>query len=235
MNKENIEYDITVAPQPTDTTCGPTCLEALYSYYGVTDFKGPLIDQIDYDEDGGTLGVNLGIDALKRNFSVDIYTHNLKVFDPTWFNLAQKDLELKLRKQQQASKDKKTVTASGYYADFIKNNGQILFRNLNIDFLYQLLKNNGPIICGLSSTYLYQCERETNDNLIYDDINGMPQGHFVVICGITGDKSHVFIADPFDNNPTFGGQKYWVDIQHFINSVLIGVITYDANFIVIKK
>ena len=235
MNKANIEYDIHVDPQPTVTSCGPTCLEALYSYYGVDNIRGKLIDQIQYTEDGGTLGVILGTDALERNFQVTIHTHNLMVFDPTWFDIKQEQLALKLRLQSQTSKSAKTRQASNYYAQFIEKSGQILFRSLNAEFLYQLLKDNGPVICGLSSTYLYQCQRETNDTMIYDDINGYAQGHFVVLCGITGDRSHVFVTDPFDSNPTFGGQKYWVDIQHFINSVLVGVITYDANFILIKK
>ena len=29
----DIELPITILPQPDDTTCGPTCLHAVYGYY----------------------------------------------------------------------------------------------------------------------------------------------------------------------------------------------------------
>ena len=222
-------------PQPTETTCGPTCLETIYKHLGFYEKEEDLFDRIDTNEDGGTLGVHLGTDALKQGFDVTIYTHNLNVFDPTWFQLKQKEIVQKLRTQSKSSKDSKTLFASSSYADFIEMGGKIYFKDLNSSFLYDLLHSHGPVICGLSSTYLYHCARERDSDLKYDDIEGVPQGHFVILSGIKKDLSQVFLADPFENNPAYKEQKYWVNLQHFINSVLIGVITYDANFILIQK
>lgn len=235
METKSIQFELDIEPQPTDTTCGPSCLETIYKYLGLNETRETLIQRIRTNEDGGTLGVHLGTDALKQNFDVTIYTHNLKVFDPTWFQLKQEEIAKKLRLQSQSHKDIKTLAASKSYAGFIEKGGKIFFKDLTSRFLFDLLKINGPVICGLSSTYLYHCSRERDEDLIYDDINGVPQGHFVILSGINLDKNQVYLADPFQNNPAYKEKKYWVNLQHFINSVLIGVITYDANFILIQK
>ena len=47
--------DLTILPQPTETTCGPTCLHAVYRYYGDKISLPKLVDEIPYLEDGGTI------------------------------------------------------------------------------------------------------------------------------------------------------------------------------------
>lgn len=52
--------------QPDDTTCGPTSLHAVYNYFGSSLSLHQLISEVRSLEEGGTLAVMLGIDALKR-------------------------------------------------------------------------------------------------------------------------------------------------------------------------
>ncbi|MEZ4873090.1 MAG: hypothetical protein R2827_12795 [Bdellovibrionales bacterium] len=73
-----------------------------------------------------------------------------------------------------------------------------------------------------------------NSAYIYDDIKANPRGHFVIL-GISGDLQKVTLADPMEGNPLTNCTEYEVDTQHFINALLIGVITYDANMTTIKK
>lgn len=236
---KDLRFDIKLNPQPTDTTCGPTCLHGIYRYLGDQEGHQDLIEDIHYTEGGGTLGVHLGIDALQKGFEVEIFTHNLNVFDPSWFKLSQNDLIDKLLAQSAAKSgvksDAKTVEASQFYAEFLKSGGKIKFSELNPMFLYKVLEENGPVICGLSATYLYMSKREIDETCEYDDINGYPQGHFVVISGMLKDLSKIEVTDPLEQNPLSAGQKYLVDTRHFINSILIGVITYDANILTITK
>src|SRR5207244_2038397 len=72
-----------ILPQPDDTTCGPTCLHALYRYYDDELSLDTVIDQVQSLEGGGTLAVLLACHALRRGYDATLYTYNLQLFDPT--------------------------------------------------------------------------------------------------------------------------------------------------------
>ncbi|MFH1021272.1 MAG: C39 family peptidase, partial [Pseudomonadota bacterium] len=77
--------DVAILPQPDLITCGPTCLHAVYQYYGDDITLTKVIDEVKSLETGGTLDVFLACHALRRGYKARIYTYNLQVFDPTWF------------------------------------------------------------------------------------------------------------------------------------------------------
>ena len=56
-------------------------------------------------------------------------------------------------------------------------------------------------------------------------------GHFVVLSGM--DESTVFVADPYKENPISGNNYYQVDTNRLMNSILLGIVTYDANMLII--
>src|ERR1041385_7602306 len=88
-----------ILPQPTHTTCGPTCLHAVYRFFGEVLPLEQVVAEVPALEGGGTLAVNLGCHALKRGYRARIYTYDLAVFDPTWFTGLEVDLSAKLREQ----------------------------------------------------------------------------------------------------------------------------------------
>ena len=77
-----------ILPQPDQFTCGPTCLQAVYRYFGDSVPLPKVIDEIPQLEDGGTLAVVMACHALARGYQATIYTYNVHVFDPTWFRRA---------------------------------------------------------------------------------------------------------------------------------------------------
>jgi hypothetical protein len=66
-----------------------------------------------------------------------------------------------------------------------------------------------------------------------DDILGEPAGHFVVITGYDQQADAVTIADPY-SNPFTPGPYYMVPWNRLASSVLLGVVTYDANLLVLS-
>src|SRR5438874_82838 len=72
-------------PQPDETTCGPTCLHAIYAYWGDHEPLDGVVARMWRLQHGGTFAVFLGCDALRKGYRARIYTYNLTVFDPTWF------------------------------------------------------------------------------------------------------------------------------------------------------
>jgi hypothetical protein len=58
-------------------------------------------------------------------------------------------------------------------------------------------------------------------------------GHFVVLCGYDEEKKHVVIADPYTNHP-FKSNRYSVKVNKLINSILLGIVTYDSILLIIE-
>ena len=227
--------ELEILPQPDDQTCGVTCLHAVYGYYGLQIALPRLIDDVEHLETGGTLGVLLGCDALKRGFDATIYTYNLQVFDPTWFNRRDVNVQERLMRQATFKDDQRLTTATRGYVEFLDLGGRVKYEELNPNLLRRLLKKGKPILTGLSATYLYDTAREFGPNDDYDDIRGVPSGHFVVVVGYSPQGRNVEVADPWRQNPITGDdQRYSVSVDRLIAAILLGIVTYDANLLVIE-
>jgi hypothetical protein len=228
------QIELEMLPQPDVTTCGPTCLHAVYRFYGDPIPLRQVIAGVESLEGGGTLDVLLACHALRRGFQATLYTYNLEVFDPTWFRLLSTDLPSKLRLQAKAKKKKKLAVATKAYLEYLELGGRLKFKDLTTGLLRTYLKQGKPILCGLSATYLYRCAREFGHDLEYDDVRGFPTGHFVVLSGYDMVQRTVLVADPLLQNPMDRGHYYEVGIDRLICSILLGVLTYDANLLIIE-
>ncbi|UCE84725.1 MAG: hypothetical protein JSU66_10200 [Deltaproteobacteria bacterium] len=226
---------IDILPQPDDTACGPTCLHAVYRYYGETLSLESVVNEVTPLDSGGTLAVHLARHALGRGYRAKIYTYNLHIFDPTWFDDAGVDLRERLREQARLKADPSLRAATDAYLDYLARGGQIGFEPLRFRLIREHLERGRPILTGLSATYLYGCARETGDAVLeYDDVLGVPVGHFVVLCGCDRKRREVLVADPTADNPRFESHLYTVGIDRLVAAILLGVITYDANLLLIE-
>jgi len=231
---DSLYLDVDMQSQPDETTCGPTCLHAVYRFYDdYMDLK-KLIGEVHSFEDGGTLAVWLGCHALKRGYDALLYTANLQLFDPSWFQDKKTDLSQKLHEQLTYKKDPKLTRASYAFLDFLKLGGKVRLEDFTRELLRKNLTQGIPILTGLSSTFLYQSSREYGEKLDYDDVRGEPQGHFVVLCGYNRETKQVLVTDPHAKNPISPTRKYEVHIDRVLCSILLGIITYDANFLLIR-
>ncbi|ELR70168.1 hypothetical protein C900_03853 [Fulvivirga imtechensis AK7] len=238
--KEKV-LDLNIKAQPDDVTCGPTCLHGVYQYYKDDIPLKQVISEVKQLSSGGTIAVLLANHALKRGYNTTIYTYNLSTFDPSWFK-QKVDFEAKL-KQQLAVKqgDHRLQVATSGYLQFLANGGQLKFEELTPALIKYFLTKKIPILTGLSATYLYESPRETGEFITgtgefvvrYDDINGLATGHFVIINGFNQKQRMAYIADPLDPNPISEKQYYKVSFQKLINSIMLGVMTYDANLLII--
>lgn len=226
-----------ILPQPNDFTCGPTCLHAVYNYHGNEISLNQVIKQVHYLDNGGTLAVLLGLDALKQGFKATIYTYNLHIFDPSWFKLKKKQLREKLRQQLEVKHSPRLAMATHAYIEFLEHDGKLKQKDLSPGLIRKFLRKEIPVLTGLNASYLYGCKRERDegDKMIYDDIGGYSAGHFVVLCGYDKLKKTVLVADPLHTNPAFNNQYYEVKLERLINAILLGIVTYDANLLIIEE
>jgi hypothetical protein len=227
--------ELGILPQPDGTTCGPTCLHAVYRYHGDDVPLQQTIDETHRLDEGGTYAVFLAQHALRRGYRATIYTYNLRVFDPTWFSLSREAMlaRLELRRKVFAHKPKLETVMRGY-AEFLSLGGDVLLEDLTPGLIRKYLNRGVPILTGLSSTYLYRAMREHGANMDDDDVRGDPQGHFVVLCGYDKEDRTVLVADPMSPNPAFQGLTYVVNIERVLCSILLGVMTQDAELLILE-
>lgn len=224
--------ELSILAQPDDFTCGPTCLHALYNYYGDHVELDDVIKQVRRLDHGGTLAVLLGIHALQRGYTARLYSYNLEVFDPTWFSLTMGELHRRLAARMEVRPEYKQAIEA--YIEFLELGGLFAFEDLTPALIRKYLNRGTPILTGLSSTYLYRAAREWGPNDDSDDITGDPQGHFVVLCGYNREDKTVLVADPMENNPAFKSQLYAVDIERLRCSILLGILTHDGNLLIVE-
>ena len=223
-----------ILPQPDDFTCGPTCLHAVYTYYEHELPLEQVIREVPKLEEGGTLGVLLGCHALRQGFQALIYTYDLQVFDPTWFQPGAEPLTAKLAAQAAAKDKPKLHEATEAYLEFLAAGGQIHMGDLTTGLIRRYVKREAPILTGLSATYLYRTAREYGPNSDADDVRGLPAGHFVVLCGYDPPSRGVLVADPLMPNPMAPGQHYVLGVDRVLCAILLGTLTYDANLLIIQ-
>jgi hypothetical protein len=223
-----------ILPQPDAYTCGPTCLHAIYRYYGDDMSLAQVIAEAPQLPDGGTLAVLLACHALRRGYAATIYTYNLQVFDPTWFGDQASDIQQGLEAQMTHKKNAKLHIASAAYLEFLALGGSVRLQDLTPSLIRRYLQQSLPILTGLSATYLYRSAREYGPKGETDDIRGEPVGHFVILCGYDRITQQVLVADPLLPNPVSAMHLYAVQIDRVICSILLGTLTYDANLLIMQ-
>ncbi|HEX3020666.1 MAG TPA: hypothetical protein VHP36_10210 [Chitinispirillaceae bacterium] len=228
---------LTIHAQPTETTCGPTCLHAVYRYYEDSISLSQVISGVKALENGGTLAAHLACHALQRGYRATIFTYDLHLFDPVWFNTCSSfDMCEKMRMQAKYKTDPKFLVATNAYLEFIKLGGVIKLQDLSPSLISLYLEKKNPVIAGVNATYLYRSARETGETTCeFDDIRGSSSGHFIIFHGYDCADGMVGIADPIRSNPISVNRNYRIGFDRIVCATLLGVLTYDANLLIIEK
>src|SRR5512144_544299 len=120
MRPDALHLPVRTLPQPDETTCGPTCLHAVYAYWGDDEALETVISRSWRLQGGGTFAVYLGCDALRKGYCARIYTYNLMTFDPTWFTRPHVNIAEKLRRQREIkTTDARLQFATSGYLEFL--------------------------------------------------------------------------------------------------------------------
>lgn len=229
------DLTLDIAAQPDSTTCGPTCLHAVYRHYRDDIELIDVIDQARALDTGGTLGALLGAHALKRGYRAVLYTYNLEVFDPTWFRLPRPEMKQRMKRRIETKSERcRLRVATQAYLEFLELGGEVRSADLSPRLVRRLLDDEGPVLTGLSATWLYGEAREIGSTNTPDDVLGEPAGHFVVLTGYDERSAKVSVADPLQPNALARDGLYAVSVSRLITAVLLGVLTYDANFLQIR-
>ena len=233
MIKNNVQLPVKILPQPDETTCGPTCLQAVYRYWGDNESLDEVIARAGRLEHGGTFAVFLACDALRKGYRATIYTYNLNVFDPTWFTHPGVNIAERLRQQREVKMDYRLQHATTGYLEFLSLGGILRLKDLTRGLIHGVLRRGLPVLTGLSSTFLYRVPREYGPDDVPDDIRGLPSGHFVIIAGYDRERRRLLVVDPYQKNPYASTHEYWLSVERVLSAMLLGIVTHDANLLII--
>jgi hypothetical protein len=137
----------------------------------------------------------------------------------------------RLSRRIQVREGKKLRLASEAYLHFLDMGGEVRMEDLSPSLILGQLETGRPILTGLSATYLYQSARESGVH--DDDIRGDAQGHFVVLTGYDETRAQILVADPLGGTEWVECSVYSVAMGRLITAILLGVLTYDANLLVL--
>jgi hypothetical protein len=230
----DVELPVIIQRQPDYTTCGPTSLHAIYSYFGDDIPLPQVISEMKMHSTGGTVGVHLALHALRRGYEASLWVSNTAIWDPTWF-ATETNLIAKLRARLEAKgwlAQERYAAALAAGEEFIGRGGKVGWGDLSPPKISDVLARGLPIVVGTNGVYLYQCMRETDKGP--DDIRGDAYGHFIVVCGYRSSDDTVSIADPLKDNPAHGTKYYRVSVHRLIGSIFLGTSSDDANCLVIS-
>jgi hypothetical protein len=68
-----------------------------------------------------------------------------------------------------------------------------------------------------------------------DALRGVPTGHFVVLHGYDAKHRLVHVADPYGSNPLTQDHYYEVTLDRLVCAILLGVLTDDANLLIVEQ
>jgi hypothetical protein len=140
---------------------------------------------------------------------------------------------MRLIRQREIKRDARVRVPTAGYLEFLRLGGRLRLASLSARLLRSILRCRLPILTGLSSTYLYRSARERVEDGAPDDVGGHPAGHFVVIAGFDESRRRVLVVDPYQPNPYGPAHEYWVGVDRVLASVLLGIVTHDANLLVV--
>lgn len=137
MKRRRLWLDI--SRQPDERTCGPTSLQAVYRFFGDEVALEEVIRGVSVLREGGTVAVSLACHALARGYRARLFSYNLRVFDPTWFDLTRGSLLARLREQARHKTDPKMLAVADAYVEFLELGGELRFAELSPRLLRRLL------------------------------------------------------------------------------------------------
>ena len=143
------------------------------------------------------------------------------------------DIAEPLSRQHEVKGQYRLQIATDGYIEFLRLGGRLPLAHLSQYLVLGLLRRGLPILTGLSATYLYRTAREYGPEDVVDDIRGYPSGHFVVIADYDRARRRVCVVDPYEPNPYGSAHDYWLSIDRVVAAVLLGIVTHDANLLVI--
>lgn len=208
--------------ESADKDSGPTCLAQIYRLHGFERSRATVIERTRRAPDGRILAPHLGLTALEDGLGCEIYSCNLRVFDPTWRDFPDAELAQKLRARREAvDGDSSLQELIGAYIEFIEAGGDVQYHEPTRELITGLLHEGLPVIARINATYLYGTPREFGGE--YEDVRGEAVLRYVVVSGYFPKSGRFIVHDSSPRVPARRLGRYSARWDRFISATLADV------------
>lgn len=204
----------------------------IYSYFGIKVPLEKLLDDLKIDKYTGTFTAQLGLHAKNSGLQTLILCSNPYYVSPAWSKLDNQTIYKKIGgwlafELQGKNKIRKNKFKKGtrFILAYIKNGGKIKIIDLTTRLIDGYLDQGYLMTGAIEESWLWE-KRKIPKTAEFDDIKGIPQGHFVVLYG--HDAENYFVSDPYPTGLEGKNGLYKVKKDKFLVSCLFWEATLLA-------
>lgn len=212
-----MKFDVPLLKQPTNKTCGNTCLRIVLSYYGYEISEETISKSIGKDNKGETWLTELGWFAKTLALKPTCYAYNLYLTNPSKDKyLLPRALANKFERQRKNLKDKWFSGLAKSTAKAVRSGVSYIIKKPDKELFKSYLRQSVPLILSVNYISLY-------------DKQGDPfEGHDIVLNGF--EKNYFWFIDP-----EHGVQNKIHEDQLMFSLLSAKVVARSAYMLAIKK
>ena len=230
----DIDLGVQIERQPDYTTCGPTALHAMYSYYGdPIDLKTVIAETPKLPGGGHAQRAPRGACVVPRlrgrNVGLQRAAHGPDLV-PEADGLAREAararrgekshegsaLRARARERRALSRPRRRAALGRSHAGADREDPR-----------------RRPAAPDRHQRHVSLSVRPRNRDGP-DDVRGDAFGHFIVLAGYRSSDQSVAIADPLLDNPAYGTKYYRVNVYRLIGAIFLGVGSDDGNLLMLR-
>ncbi|MBD3362355.1 hypothetical protein GF362_01395 [Candidatus Dojkabacteria bacterium] len=204
------------------SACGPSCLQAIYKYYGKDLKLKMILEDLHIDKDTSTYVSQLARHLNTNHLSTTLISSNPFVVSPDWKAKPKKVVikELKewiLHHFNKGKVENIWIKEALYLLFYLQEGGNLKISNITTDLIDKYLEDQNLILCCLAENWIWG-KRKISKVVEYDNIKGHVNGHFVIV--YDKNKGDYQISDPYPTSIENKEGLYAINKEELLTATL---------------
>lgn len=218
---------IHIFQEADSNTCGPCCLAMVYAMRGKSTSLNDILNDFQQGPKGATTYVpQLATHLLTHGLDTNLTISSGRILSYAWKDLSTTALTDKLEAWVKAHPDDSFNANNTFLLEYLRKHGTVTIDSYNVNSFKKMLDTGSILILCVDESWLWGQRLNRSKQLIaFDDIQGIVEGHFVVLTSYVDNQFHVL--DPYPTNLDGKHGIYEVDEQILLNASL----TWAPQFI----
>lgn len=222
---------IHVFQESDSNTCGPCCMAMVYAMKGKKITLKDILKDFHHPEKGEPTYVGQLASHLHKNgIKTKVIVSTSQVVSPAWKHVPKEELINQLKMWLSLHSKHMWFMNNLYILWYLQEGGELEQQSYTAQTIKNMLDRESLVILGIDEDWVWEHRfKLVGEKRIVNDIEGLLEGHFVLVTGYEGNKFHVL--DPFPTNLENKHGSYDIDVDQLTNASL----TWDPQIIEILK